>query len=80
MTIEEGSAGGFGSHVLHYLANNGSMDRGLKIRAMTLPDIFKDQDTPYNQYEQAGLNARHIVAKAVEALGLEQGLAAAASA
>jgi len=69
VTIEEGSAGGFGSHVLHYLANAGMLDRGLKIRSMTLPDVYQDQDTQYNQYEQAGLNARHIVAKAMEALG-----------
>jgi 1-deoxy-D-xylulose-5-phosphate synthase len=72
ITIEEGSEGGFGSHVLHYLANSGAMDRGLKIRAMTLPDIFQDQDAPYKQYEQAGLNARHIVAKALEALGASE--------
>ena len=70
ITIEEGSVGGFGSHVLNYLANQGAMDHGLKIRAMTLPDIFQDHDTPYQQYEQAGLNARHIVAKAMEALGV----------
>ncbi|MDR3450639.1 MAG: 1-deoxy-D-xylulose-5-phosphate synthase [Alphaproteobacteria bacterium] len=72
ITIEEGSIGGFGSHVLHHLANAGMMDRGLKVRAMTLPDIFQDQDSPVKQYDQAGLNAKHIVAKALEALGAEK--------
>jgi 1-deoxy-D-xylulose-5-phosphate synthase len=76
ITIEEGSIGGFGSHVLHHLANEGFMDRGLKIRAMTLPDIFQDQDKPEKQYDQAGLNARHIVAKALETLGAEAEAAA----
>jgi len=69
ITIEEGSIGGFGSHVLHHLATLGLLDRGLKIRPMVLPDRFQDQDSPAKQYDQAGLTARHIVAKAVEALG-----------
>ena len=47
----------------------GGLDSGLKIRPMTLPDEFQDQDTPYNMYETAGLNARHIAARAIEALG-----------
>ncbi len=72
ITIEEGSIGGFGSHVLTHLANQGAMDRGLKVRVMTLPDIFQDHDAPFKQYEQAGLNARHIVAKAMEALGASE--------
>jgi len=72
LTIEEGSIGGFGSHVLHHLANKGLMDHGLKIRSMTLPDIFQTQDTPYKQYEEAGLNAKHIVAQALTALGQEK--------
>ncbi len=72
ITIEEGSIGGFGSHVLHHLANAGAMDRGLKIRSMTLPDVFQCQDTPFRQYEEAGLNARHIVARALSALGQEK--------
>lgn len=78
ITIEEGSAGGFGSHVLHYLSNSGALDHGLKIRVMTLPDIFQNQDTPYKQYEFAGLNASHIVAKALEALGVHERQIAAA--
>ncbi|MFY9288119.1 MAG: 1-deoxy-D-xylulose-5-phosphate synthase [Alphaproteobacteria bacterium] len=69
ITIEEGSIGGFGSHVLHHLASMGMLDRGLKIRPMALPDIFQDHDAPFKQYDQAGLNAKHIVAKALEALG-----------
>jgi len=77
ITIEEGSIGGFGSHVLQHLANEGLMDRGLKIRAMTLPDVFQDHDTPAKQYDQAGLNARHIVARALEAFGEEAAAKAA---
>ena len=69
ITIEEGAKGGFGSFVLEHLANVGALDGGLKIRVMTLPDVFQDQDTPFLMYEQAGLNARHIAARAIEALG-----------
>ena len=69
ITVEEGARGGFGAFVLHMLAEKGALDRGLKIRTMTLPDVFQDQDTPYNMYEAAGLNARHIAARAIEALG-----------
>ncbi|MDD3371641.1 MAG: transketolase C-terminal domain-containing protein, partial [Alphaproteobacteria bacterium] len=72
ITVEEGSAGGFGSHVLHHLANAGTLDRGLKLRSLTLPDIFQEQDAPYKQYEKAGLNASGIVAKALEALGADE--------
>jgi 1-deoxy-D-xylulose-5-phosphate synthase len=71
ITIEEGAIGGFGSHVLHYLAMNGLLDHGLKIRTMVLPDVFLDHDSPQAQYDQAGLNARHIVAMALSALGRE---------
>jgi 1-deoxy-D-xylulose-5-phosphate synthase len=71
ITIEEGAIGGFGSHVLHHLAMNGLLDHGLKIRTMVLPDVFLDHDTPQAQYERAGLNARHIVATALSALGRE---------
>ena len=69
ITIEEGSTGGFGSFVLEHLARVGALDNGLRIRPMTLPDTFQDQDTPYLMYEAAGLNARHIAARAIEALG-----------
>ncbi|MEM6662214.1 MAG: 1-deoxy-D-xylulose-5-phosphate synthase, partial [Pseudomonadota bacterium] len=69
--IEEGSAGGFGAHVLQYLAESGALDYGLKVRSMVLPDMFIDQDSPAKMYDRAGLNAPHIVAKAVEALGVK---------
>src|SRR5262249_227706 len=71
VTIEEGAIGGFGSHVLQHLAMNGQLDNGLKIRPMTFPDVFLDHDAPNAQYEAAGLNARHIVATALAALGRE---------
>jgi len=71
ITVEEGAIGGFGSHVLHHLAMNGLLDHGLKIRSMVLPDLFLDHDSPQAQYDQAGLNARHIVAMALSALGRE---------
>ena len=69
ITIEEGAAGGFGSHVMQFLAWDGAMDRGLKIRPMVLPDIFQDQDTPERMYQQAGLDADGIVRAALSALG-----------
>ncbi len=69
ITIEEGAVGGFGAFVLHHLAKSGGLDTGLKIRTMTLPDIFQDQDSPAKMYEAAGLTARHIAATAIEALG-----------
>jgi len=69
ITIEEGAIGGFGAHVLQTLAEHGVLDRGLKVRAMVLPDVFIDQDTPAAMYAKAGLDARGIVAKVFEALG-----------
>lgn len=60
ITVEEGSRGGFGSSVLEFLSNNGLLDKGLKARSMTLPDIFQNQDTPISQYQDAGLNAQKI--------------------
>ncbi|WP_031236382.1 1-deoxy-D-xylulose-5-phosphate synthase [Asticcacaulis sp. AC460] len=76
ITVEEGSVGGFGGFVLHYLAGAGALDNGLKIRTLTLPDIYQDQDSQANQYAQAGLDAAGIVLTAVKALGLEDVLAA----
>ena len=70
ITVEEGSRGGFGAFVLHFLADQGVLDSGLKVRTMTLPDIFQDQDTPNNMYETARLNAAHIVERVREALGV----------
>ena len=69
ITIEEGSIGGFGSHVLQCLAEDGLLDRGLKVRPMVLPDIFIDHDAPQRMYEQAGLAAANIVSTALSALG-----------
>jgi 1-deoxy-D-xylulose-5-phosphate synthase len=69
VTIEEGSIGGFGAQVLQTLAENGVLDGGLKVRAMILPDIFIDQDSPAAMYATAGLDTRGIVAKTFEALG-----------
>lgn len=60
ITIEEGSRGGFGSIVLECLAKEGLLDKGLKIRNMTLPDKFQDHNAPDAQYDEAGLNAKHI--------------------
>jgi 1-deoxy-D-xylulose-5-phosphate synthase len=69
LTIEEGSVGGFGSFVLQTLAEQGALDRGIKVRPMVLPDIFIDQDSPNAMYAKANLDAKGIVAKAFEALG-----------
>ena len=69
ITVEEGAAGGFGAHVMQFLATEGLLDNGLKFRPMTLPDTFVDQNKPDLQYEAAGLTARHMVATALSALG-----------
>jgi 1-deoxy-D-xylulose-5-phosphate synthase len=69
LTIEEGSVGGFGAFVLQTLAEQGVLDRGLKVRPMVLPDIFIDQDSPNAMYARAGLDAKAIFAKAFEAFG-----------
>ena len=69
ITIEEGSIGGFGAHVLQTLAEHGALDSGLKVRCMVLPDMFIDQDSPAAMYAVAGLDAKGIVAKVFDALG-----------
>jgi 1-deoxy-D-xylulose-5-phosphate synthase len=69
VTVEEGSIGGFGSHVLHYLAQARLLDGSLKVRNLVLPDMFIDQGHPYEMYEQAGLNASSIARTAMAALG-----------
>jgi 1-deoxy-D-xylulose-5-phosphate synthase len=69
VTVEEGSIGGFGSHVLHCLAEAGLLDRGVKIRTMVLPDVFVEHGQPHQMYELAGLNASNIVRTALAALG-----------
>ena len=69
ITVEEGAIGGFGSHVLQFLAEDGLLDAGLKVRPMVLPDRFIDQDKPEAMYAAAGLDAAGIAAKAFDALG-----------
>jgi len=71
ITVEEGSVGGFSSHVLHTLAGFGLLDSGLVIRPMTMPDRFIDHDSPEAMYKAAGLDADAIVARVFEALGRE---------
>ncbi|MDG5751725.1 1-deoxy-D-xylulose-5-phosphate synthase [Qipengyuania sp. XHP0211] len=68
VTVEEGAIGGLGAHVLTYASDNGLTDTGLKVRTMRLPDVFQDQDDPMKQYDEAGLNAPHIVDTVLNAL------------
>ena len=68
ITIEEGSIGGFGSHVMQLLSERGVFDTGLKFRSMILPDIFIDQDIPDKMYEVAGLDNLSIIKKVEETL------------
>ena len=68
MTIEEGSIGGFGSHVVDFLTKKSLMDTNLKFRSMTLPDIFIDQDTPHNMYKTANLDSSSIEEKVLDLL------------
>jgi len=75
VTAEEGSIGGFGSQVLQFLALEGLLDRGLRVRPMVLPDRFIDQDKPELMYDAAGLNAPQIVATVLATLGREQAAA-----
>jgi 1-deoxy-D-xylulose-5-phosphate synthase len=69
VTVEEGSVGGFGSHVLHLLARTGLLDGGLKVRTLTLPDLYQDQNKPEAMYAQAGLDAAGIVRTVESVLG-----------
>jgi 1-deoxy-D-xylulose-5-phosphate synthase len=71
ITIEEGAMGGFGAFVLHFLAEDGLLDRGLKVRTLTLPDVFQEHDKPELQYALAGLDADGIVSSVLAALGRE---------
>jgi 1-deoxy-D-xylulose-5-phosphate synthase len=74
ITLEEGACGGFGAFVLEMLAASGALDCGLKIRTLTLPDSFIDQDTPERMYEAAGLAAHQIAASALAALGRDSAI------
>ncbi len=68
ITIEEAAIGGLGAHVLTFASDEGLTDGGLKIRTLRLPDAFQDQDAPEKQYDEAGLNAPHIVEAVLKAL------------
>ena len=68
VTVEEGSIGGLGAHVLTMASDEGLIDTGLKLRTMRLPDVFQDQDKPEKQYDEARLNAPHIVETVLTAL------------
>ena len=70
ITLEEGAVGGFGSHVAQLLSDEGVFDSGLKFRSMVLPDRFVDHDSPVAMYDDSALNAAHIEAKVLEALGI----------
>ena len=74
ITIEEGSIGGFGSHVANLLAEKGIFDKGLKFRSMMLPDLFIDQDTPEKMYDVAGLNAKQISKKILDVFFSKEGI------
>jgi 1-deoxy-D-xylulose-5-phosphate synthase len=68
VTVEEASIGGLGAHVLTLASDEGLLDAGLKIRTMRLPDRFQEHDNPKKQYDEARLNAPHIVETALRAL------------
>jgi 1-deoxy-D-xylulose-5-phosphate synthase len=72
ITIEEGSVGGFGSHVLQFLSTNGLLDHGLKVRSLVLPDLWMEQARPEVMYAKAGLDRSGIVAAVFKALGKKQ--------
>ena len=69
ITVEEGAAGGFAAQVLQYLATNGLLDGGLKIRPLVLPDTWMEQAKPETMYEKAGLDKAGIVRTVFAALG-----------
>ena len=73
ITIEEGSKGGFGAHVLHYYSETGALDYGLKVRTMTLPDKFIDQASPADMYSQAKLQSQDIVDTVLSCMGVVSG-------
>ncbi len=68
VTVEEAAIGGLGAHVLTLASDEGLVDAGLKIRTMRLPDRFQEHDNPKKQYDEAGLNAPHIVETVLKAL------------
>jgi len=76
ITVEENAIGGFSSHVLQFLACEGLLDKGLKVRPMILPDRYQNHDTPERMYAEAGLDANSIAQTALLALGREKAAAA----
>jgi 1-deoxy-D-xylulose-5-phosphate synthase len=68
ITVEEGSVGGFGAHVLTLASDEGWIDNGLKLRTLRLPDRYQEQDKPERQYAEAGLDADGMVATILTAL------------
>ncbi|MBA4040749.1 MAG: 1-deoxy-D-xylulose-5-phosphate synthase [Sphingobium sp.] len=76
ITIEEGSVGGLGAHVLTFASDTGLIDAGLKLRTLRLPDRFQDQDKPEKQYAEAGLDATAIVESVLKALRWNEGAVA----
>ena len=76
ITVEEGAVGGFGAHVLHFLAREGLLDNGLKIRSLCLKDEFTEQAKPEIMYARSGLDRAGIVGTAMAALGIEANLLA----
>ncbi|MGB8817057.1 MAG: 1-deoxy-D-xylulose-5-phosphate synthase [Rhizobiaceae bacterium] len=78
ITVEEGAVGGFGSHVLQFLATSGLLDLGLKVRPLCFTDEFTDHAKPERMYELAGLDAKGIVKTVFAALGQEVKLPARA--
>jgi 1-deoxy-D-xylulose-5-phosphate synthase len=76
ITVEEGSIGGFGSHVAQLLSDKGALDQtGFKLRSLALPDVFIEHDSPPAMYARAGLDANGIVAKVFEAFNFQTGAA-----
>jgi 1-deoxy-D-xylulose-5-phosphate synthase len=71
LTLEEGAIGGFGSHVMHLLAENGQLEGGLKCRSLVLPDSYIDHDKPDAMYDAAGLNAAQIIETVRALLGTD---------
>ena len=71
ITVEQGAEGGFGAHVLHWLAGEGRLDGRCSLRTMTLPDRFIDQASPQQMYEDAGLSAADIAATSLQAVGIK---------
>ena len=72
LTIEEGSVGGFGSHVMQFLSDYGLLDGGLKVRSLVLPDTYQEHDKPETMYAEAGLDCAGIITQVRKVLGLNQ--------